>query len=59
MVGIMPEQIDFSDYRDVNGLKLPFSIRVSVADSNNPSSNRTFDDVKLNVPISVSRFRKP
>jgi hypothetical protein len=36
MIGIMPEQIDFSDYRDVEGLKLPFSTRVSTADAKKP-----------------------
>src|ERR1043166_8093336 len=28
MVGIIPEQFDFEDYRDVDGVKLPFTIRV-------------------------------
>ena len=24
MVGLIPEQVDFSDYRDVDGMKMPF-----------------------------------
>jgi hypothetical protein len=59
MIGIIPEQIDFGDYRGVEGLKLPFSVRISTADSNNPTSTRTFEDVKLNVPVDGSKFTKP
>jgi len=59
MVGIMPEQIDFSDYREVQGVKFPFSIRVFTTDPTNPNSTRTVDDVKLNVPIDESKFNKP
>ena len=59
MIGIMPEQIDFDDYRDVDGIKLPFLIRVSIADSNSPTNTRTFDDVKINLPVSDSKFGKP
>lgn len=57
--GLLPEQVDFSDYRGVDGIKLPFSIRVSTADSDNPSSTRTVSEVKVNVPIDPSRFEKP
>jgi Photosynthetic reaction centre cytochrome C subunit len=59
MVGIMPEQIDFSDYREVQGVKFPFSIRVFTTDPTNPNTTRTVDDVKLNVPIDESKFNKP
>jgi hypothetical protein len=31
MIGPLPEQIDFDDYRDVDGVKLPFVIRTSNA----------------------------
>ena len=59
MVGIIPEQIDLSDYREVEGVKFPFSVRVSMADSNNPSNTRTFEEVKLNVQVERSKFSKP
>jgi hypothetical protein len=59
MVGIMPEQIDFTDYRDVQGVKFPFSIRVFTTDPTNPNTTRTVGDVKLNVPIDPSKFDKP
>ena len=29
----IPEQIDFEDYRDVDGVKLPFTIRSSAIDT--------------------------
>jgi len=58
MIGIIPEEMDFGDYREIDGVKLPFSVRISIADSNNPSTTRTFQDVKLNVPVSDSRFNK-
>jgi hypothetical protein len=57
--GLLPEQVDFSDYREVDGLKFPFSIRVATADSENPSSTRTVNELKVNVPIDPSRFEKP
>lgn len=59
MIGIIPEQMDFGDYREIDGVKLPFSVRISIADSNNPSTMRTFEEVKLNVPVSEFKFNKP
>ena len=59
MVGIIPEQIDLSDYRDVEGVKFPFSVRVSITDSNNPSNTRTFEQVRLNIQVEPSKFSKP
>jgi hypothetical protein len=58
-IGVIPEQVDFSDYRDVNGIKLPFTVRIAAADSTNPSSTRTFEEVNLNAPIDQARFEKP
>ncbi len=58
MVGVIPEEIDFEDYRDVDGMKLPFTIRISAID---PffSSTRKFTEIKLNVPVDDSKFNKP
>lgn len=58
MVGLIPEQVDYDDYRDVGGMKIPFVIRVSSTDSSY-SSTRTFTEVKLNVPVDESKFNKP
>lgn len=57
-VGTIPEQVDFADYREVDGLRLPFTIRVSAIDSNY-SVVRKFTEIKLNVPIDQKRFNKP
>jgi hypothetical protein len=57
--GLLAEQVDFADYRDVDAIKLPFSIRVATADAENPSSTRTVNEMKLNVPIDSSRFERP
>jgi len=58
MIGIIPEQTDFEDYRDVEGVKLPFTVRLSAVDANRVST-RTFTEIKLNVPVDDSKFNKP
>lgn len=57
-VGNIPEQVDFEDYRDVDGVKMPFTIKVSSVDSFY-SVTRKFTDIKVNVPIEEKRFNKP
>lgn len=59
MVGVIPQQIDFDDYRDVDGLKLPFMIRVSTVDSANPYIIRKFTEIRLNAPVDESKFKMP
>lgn len=59
MIGIIPEQTDFEDYRDVEGVKFPFTIKLSTVDVGNPSATRTFTEIKLNVPVDDSKFNKP
>jgi hypothetical protein len=53
-----PDQIDFEDYRDVDGLKLPFTIRYSAIDTYD-SWTRTFTEVKRNVVVDDSFFKAP
>ena len=57
-VGSIPEQVDYSDYKDVDGMKLPFTIRFSAVDPSY-SGVRKFTEIKLNVPIDPKRFNKP
>jgi hypothetical protein len=59
MVGNIPEQFDFEDYRDVDGVKLPFIVRVSSVEPGNPVSVRTFSEMKLNGPADESKFKMP
>jgi hypothetical protein len=58
IVGLIPEQVDYEDYRDVGGMKLPFIIRVTSIDSFY-NSTRTFTEIKLNVPVDETKFNKP
>jgi photosynthetic reaction center cytochrome c subunit len=55
-VGRVPTQIDFSDYRDVEGTKLPFRIISTWTDG---QSTIEFTDVRTNVAIDPARFRQP
>ena len=57
--GLLAEQVDFADYREVDAIKFPFSIRVATADAESPTSTRTVNEVKLNVPIASWRFERP
>jgi hypothetical protein len=54
--GNLPEQVDYSDYRDVNGVKVPFQVRRATFES---VLNAKFTDVKINVPVDNARFAKP
>ena len=55
-VGRFPTQIDYSDYREVSGVKMPFKWTVVWLDG-----LQTFEltDVKLNAPIDALKFSKP
>jgi len=59
IVGIIPDQIELEDYRDVDGLKFPFTLRAATLEVGNPTSTRTFTEVKLNVPVDESKFNMP
>jgi len=58
IVGLIPEQVDYEDYRDVDGMRVPFTIRVTSIDSFY-SSTRKFTEIKLNVPVDETKFNKP
>ncbi len=55
-VGRLPTQIDYSDYRDVAGVKTPFKIKVTWLDG---LESIELTDVQLNVPVDAARFGKP
>ena len=59
MVGIIPDQIDLEDYREADGLKFPFTLRAATLEVGNPTSTRTFTELKLNVPVDESKFNMP
>jgi hypothetical protein len=59
IVGIIPDQVDLEDYRDADGLKFPFTARAATIELGNPTSTRTFIEVKLNAPVDESKFNMP
>ena len=56
VVGRVPTQIDFSDYRDVRGTKLPFTVTTTWTDG---QSTIELADVRTNVAIEPARFSQP
>ncbi len=50
------EQIDYSDYRDVSGVKEPFTVKHSTW---NAVTTEKFSDVKINAPVADTIFAKP
>ncbi len=54
----IPEQIDFEDYREVDGVKLPFTVRLSNIDTYF-SSTRRFTEIRHNVVVDDSAFEQP
>ena len=55
-VGTVPTQVDYADYRDVAGVKMPFRLVVTWTDGQNTIALR---EVKPNVAIDGSRFARP
>jgi hypothetical protein len=55
-VGTVPMQIDYSDYRDVAGVKMPFHLVLTWTDGQNTYEIK---EIRPNVPIELSRFARP
>jgi photosynthetic reaction center cytochrome c subunit len=55
-IGRFPTQIDFADYRDVNGVKLPFHLTFAWLDGRD---SIMLNEIKTNVPIDEAKFGKP
>jgi hypothetical protein len=55
-LGSLPSETDFSDYRDVNGVKVPFATRSLEPDEANSTH---YSAIQFNVPIEASRFERP
>jgi outer membrane lipoprotein-sorting protein len=55
-VGTIPAQIDYSDYREVAGVKMPFHVVVTWTDGQD-----TFElsSIQPNVPIDAGKFATP
>ncbi len=55
-IGRVPTMVDYSDYREVGGIKMPF--RMTFAWLNGRDAIR-LNDVRTNVPIDPVMFGKP
>lgn len=55
-LGALPLQTDYEDYRDVNGLKIPFIVRVTRVDG---TTTYTWQKMDANVAVDPSRYEKP
>ncbi|MBI4887307.1 MAG: photosynthetic reaction center cytochrome c subunit [Acidobacteria bacterium] len=56
VVGRLPVQIDYADYRDVAGLKMPFKWTMSWLDGR---SNFELSEIQPNAAVDAARFAKP
>jgi hypothetical protein len=55
-VGFIPTQVDFADYRDVAGVKVPFDRKVT---QTYMQAHVVLMNVQPNVAIEASRFAQP
>ena len=55
-IGRVPTEIDFADYRDVNGIKLPFHISYVWLDGRD---SIVLNEIRTNVPIDEAKFGRP
>jgi hypothetical protein len=53
-----PDQIDFEDYREVDGVKVPFTIRYSAIDTYD-SWARKFTEIRRNAVVDDALFKAP
>jgi photosynthetic reaction center cytochrome c subunit len=56
IVGPVPTQIDYSDYREVAGVKMPFQWRLTWTDG---QSMYSLNEVQPNVAIDPAKFARP
>jgi photosynthetic reaction center cytochrome c subunit len=56
IVGMNPTQVDYEDYREVNGVKVPFKSTVTWTDGR---SVIELGSLQPNVPVDAAKFGKP
>lgn len=56
LVGLIPSHVEYSDYRAVNGVKVPFKWITTWTDG---QSTTELTSVQANVPVDANRFTKP
>src|SRR5437773_1018493 len=55
-IGRIPTQIDYADYRDVNGIKFPFRITFAWLDGRD---SIVLNEIRTNVAIDEAKFGRP
>jgi hypothetical protein len=55
-LGFNPTQVDYSDYRTVSGVKMPFKTTTTWTDG---QSVIALSELQANAPIDAARFAKP
>ena len=55
-IGRVPTQIDYGDYREVNGIKMPFRMLIAWLGGRDAIQ---LSEVQTNVPIDAARFARP
>ena len=55
-IGRVPTQIDYEDYRELSGVKIPFRLISTWTDG---QTTIEFTDVQVNTPIDASKFARP
>jgi len=55
-LGLDPTQIDYADYRDVDGVQVPFRVTLSQTWGR---CTVQIEEVRNNVPIDATKFAKP
>jgi hypothetical protein len=55
-VGMVPTQVDYADYREVAGVKLPYRIVITWTDG---QSDIQLTDIQANARIDAAKFAKP
>ena len=55
-IGRVPTQVDYGDYRDVHGIRMPFRLLFAWMDGRDAIQ---LTDIQTNVPIDAARFERP
>jgi hypothetical protein len=55
-LGPLPEEVDYEDYREVDGIELPFTVLHLQADH---SYKDVFSEIVQNTPVDDARFERP
>jgi hypothetical protein len=58
-LGANPVQEDFEDYRAVDGVQVPFTVKTSYLDDNHLGTTRVYQEVKQNEVLEDKRFEQP